>query len=226
VRSVDVPPWVWLAQTAAITATLLIVRALWVFPLSLVMQARQRVGRSWRTPAVVSWAGARGVLPLTAALSIPLSATGGAPLIGRDRVLLLTSAVIATTLIVQGLSLGALVNRTGVALPPEHGPAEQAVASAAMARAALARLDEMENLEVVPDAALHQARHLLNARLADDDEQRLQDPLNETLRALRRDLISVEAAELGRLYQKGTIGAATRRELQRRLDLEQASLDG
>jgi CPA1 family monovalent cation:H+ antiporter len=226
VRAVALPAWLWLAQTAAIAATLLVVRALWVFPLSMVMQTRHGVGRSWRTPAVVSWAGARGVLPLTAALSIPLTTSAGAPLVGRDHVLLLTSAVIATTLIVQGLTLGALVNRTGVALPADHGPAEQALASAAMARAALAHLDEIESLEVVPEAALHQARHLLNARLADRDEPRQQDPLNETLQALRRDLISIEAAELGRLYHDGTVGAATRRELQRRLDLEQASLGG
>jgi monovalent cation/hydrogen antiporter len=226
VRTVDVPAWSWPAQTAAVTATLLVVRALWVFPLSLAMQARHRVGRSWRTPAVVSWAGARGVLPLTAALSIPLATTAGPPLAGRDQVLLLTSAVIATTLIVQGLTLGPLVNRTGVALPPDHRAAEQALASTAMARAALAHLEEMEDLQVVPKAALHQARHVLHARLSDEDGHREQDPLDDTLRALRRDLISVEAAELGRLYHDGTIGAATRRELQRRLDLEQASLFG
>jgi len=45
------------------------------------------------------------------------------------------------------------------------------------------------------------------------------------LRDLRRDLITVETAELTRLYNDGTIGAATRRDLQRRLDLEDTSLD-
>ncbi len=45
------------------------------------------------------------------------------------------------------------------------------------------------------------------------------------LRQLRRDLIAVESAELARLYDDGTISAATRRHLQRRLDLESASLE-
>jgi hypothetical protein len=44
------------------------------------------------------------------------------------------------------------------------------------------------------------------------------------LRQLRSDLIAIEAAELTRLYEDGVIGAGTRRQLQRRLDLEEASL--
>jgi hypothetical protein len=41
------------------------------------VNASRRGGRvSWRIPAVVSWAGARGVLPLAAALSIPLTTAG------------------------------------------------------------------------------------------------------------------------------------------------------
>jgi hypothetical protein len=35
----------------------------------------------------------------------------------------------------------------------------------------------------------------------------------------------VETAAVTRLYEDGTIGAATRRDLQRRLDLEDTSLD-
>src|SRR5262249_15637322 len=73
VRAVDGPHASWLGPAVVITATLLAVRALWVFPLSLVIQWRQGSRPSWRVPAVVSWAGARGVLPLAAALSIPLT---------------------------------------------------------------------------------------------------------------------------------------------------------
>lgn len=41
-----------------------------------------------------------------------------------------------------------------------------------------------------------------------------------TERELRGDLITAESAELSRLYDAGSIGAATRRRLQRSLDLE------
>ena len=45
-----------------------------------------------------------------------------------------------------------------------------------------------------------------------------------TERELRGDLIAAEGAELSRLYDDGTISAATRRQLQRNLDLETARL--
>ena len=41
-----------------------------------------------------------------------------------------------------------------------------------------------------------------------------------TERELRADLIAAENAELSRLYDAGTVSAATRRRLQRGLDLE------
>ena len=46
----------------------------------------------------------------------------------------------------------------------------------------------------------------------------------QTERELRGDLIGAETAELSRLYDAGTITAATRRRLQRTLDLETARL--
>jgi hypothetical protein len=44
-------------------------------------------------------------------------------------------------------------------------------------------------------------------------------------RELRSDLIAAEHAELSRLYDVGTISAATRRRLQRGLGLETARLN-
>ena len=78
----------WPLQALALAATVLVMRLLWVFPPSAIVQRRSRP--SWQVPAVVSWAGARGVVPLAAALSIPL-------IEHRDLVLLLTTAVIALT---------------------------------------------------------------------------------------------------------------------------------
>jgi monovalent cation/hydrogen antiporter len=219
VRTMDGNRWSWVLPAAAITATLLAVRALWVFPLSVAMQ-RGRL--SWRVPAVVSWAGARGVLPLAAALSIPLVDRAGTPLDGRDLVLLLTTAVIVTTLVVQGFTLGPLVRRSGVALPPEHARDEQDRARTAMTEAALAHLDRVASLDAAPPAAVEQLRELTRSRMARPDDA---STLGPQLRQLRRDLIAVEAEELSRLYSDGEIGVGTHRELQRRLDLEDASLD-
>jgi CPA1 family monovalent cation:H+ antiporter len=213
----------WVLPALAITATLLAVRALWVFPLSMALQWRRDGQVSWRVPAVVSWAGARGVLPLAAALSIPLAARHGGALAGRDLAVLLTTAVIVITLLVQGFTLGPLVRRSGVALPAGHGRTEQSAARAGMARVALAHLDEVEGLDAAAPAVVAQLRELVRARLADAREGS-DEALGPALRQLRRDLIAVEAEELTRLYEDGVIGAGTRRQLQRRLDLEESSL--
>ncbi len=225
IRAVSDHTWRWTVEAAIISMTLLAVRAVWVFPLSLVMQARR--GRpSWRVPAVVSWAGARGVLPLAAALSIPLTAADGTRLEGRDHVLLLTTAVIVTTLVVQGFTLGPLVHRSGVAVPPEHTQTEETTARLAMSRAALAYLDQVEGLEAAPEVVVAQLRQILQGRLdySDGSDGAVDDTTAPMLRQLRRDLISIEATELTRLYEDGVIGAGTRRQMQRRLDLEEASL--
>ena len=57
-------------------------------------------------------------------------------------------------------------------------------------------------------------------RLVQDEDARVvqREPLPE--RELRADLIAAENAELARLYEDGTISAATRRRLQQSLDLE------
>ena len=53
---------------------------------------------------------------------------------------------------------------------------------------------------------------------------RVPEPDGLTDRELRRDLNVAENAELARLYDSGTIGQATRQQLQRGLDLEAARL--
>jgi monovalent cation/hydrogen antiporter len=55
----------WPAEALAVAGTLIVIRILWVFPLSTAVQRRGGTPRpTWPVPAVVSWAGARGVVPL------------------------------------------------------------------------------------------------------------------------------------------------------------------
>ena len=57
----------WPLEVLAVAGTLIAARILWVFPLSAVVQPRSGIRRlSWPVPAVVSWAGTRGVVPLAA----------------------------------------------------------------------------------------------------------------------------------------------------------------
>ena len=218
----------WPAEALAVAGTLIVTRMLWVFPLSAISQRRGGARRpTWPVPAVVSWAGTRGVVPLTAALSIPLTAADGAPLPQRDLILVIATAVIVISLIVQGLTLEPLVRLAGIARPggTRH---EETVARLRLAEAALARLDELAEGDCAADDAIDRARAGLQARIgrtrARIDGDQAPEPDGLTDRELRRALNAAEHAELARLYDDGTISQPTRQQLQRGLDLEAARL--
>ena len=218
----------WPAEALAVAGTLIVTRILWVFPLSAVVQRRSGVRRpTWPVPAVVSWAGTRGVVPLAAALSIPLTMTDGTPLPQRDLILVLATAVIVISLVVQGLTLEPLVRVAGIARA-ESVRHEETVARLRLAEAALARLDELADDDCAADDAIDRARASLQARIgrarARIDGDQPPEPGGLTDRDLRRALNAAEHAELARLYDDGTISQPTRLRLQRGLDLEATRL--
>jgi CPA1 family monovalent cation:H+ antiporter len=214
-------------------APLIAVRLLWLAPLSAVVQRKGGIQRmNWRVPVVLTWAGTRGVVPLAAALSIPVATENGTVLSERPLVLVLTTSVVVVTLVVQGFTLAPVVKASGIALEPDHTEREEASARCSLAGAGIRRLDELAELEAVPDVVLDRLRRGLTARL-DDARDRLADndgngtpaeSADLVYRQLRRDLIAVETAELQRLYDAHAISDTTRRRLQRSLDLEEARL--
>ncbi|WP_326791722.1 Na+/H+ antiporter [Streptomyces sp. NBC_00841] len=226
----------WPLWVPVIVFTLLAIRLLWIFPLSALIQYRRREGDSrlsWRVPAVLSWAGTRGVMPLAAALSIPLATHTGAPLPHRALILVLTTGAVALTLIFQGFTLAPVVRLSGIALEPEHSAREEARTRRHLAEAALEELkqlgdlDQLADLGAAADAALKQARRHLEARIHQVEDAHYSDPDArpvDAYREIRRTLIAVEAAELQRLYEANKISNATRRRILRELDLEEASL--
>jgi monovalent cation/hydrogen antiporter len=216
----------WPGEALAIAGTLIVVRMVWVFPLSRVVQRRTGVQHlSWHAPAVVSWAGTRGVVPLAAALSIPLTAANGTPLPRRDLLLVLAAAVIVFSLVAQGLTLEPLARFAGIARPAAARQ-EESIARVRLAEAGLARLEELADAEAAPDVVIHRVRAGLQVRI---ERARVEAPLAPwpgglTERELRSDLIGAENAELARLYAEGAINEATRRRLQHGLDLDAARL--
>jgi CPA1 family monovalent cation:H+ antiporter len=110
----------WALQAAALAAALIVLRVLWMRPTA-AYAGPARGHPPWPVTWVMSWAGTRGVMPLAAALTIPVTgvASGvgasGQVAAGRPLVLVLTTAVVATTLIVQGLTLAAVVRASGLA---------------------------------------------------------------------------------------------------------------
>jgi CPA1 family monovalent cation:H+ antiporter len=216
----------WPLHALAITTTLLVVRLAWVFPLA-ALRRRRHGGElpPSRVAAVVSWAGTRGVVPLAAALSIPL-ATNGVALPERDLVLLLTTAVIVITLVVQGFTLAPVVRRAGIAVAEGDVRQEYTTARLQLARAGLAHLDHVTETHDAPDSVIEALRISWQHRMERIEEHKNSEPPHAAsiYRQLRRDLLEVENAELDRLYHEGVISEVTRRRIQRSLDLEHAGL--
>ncbi len=79
----------------------------------------------WRAPALLGWAGMRGVVSLAAALSIPLTLKEGVAFPNRDMILFITFNVILITLVVQGLTLPKVVQLVNMPDPDLTVPLER-----------------------------------------------------------------------------------------------------
>src|SRR4051794_36701676 len=104
-----------LRNAAVIGLTVILVRIVWVFTNA---AASQWLGSrnilkpalsTWDGVAIVSWAGLRGGDTLAAALSVPLVIASGAPFPFRAEIIFFAFAVIAATLVGQGLTLPPLI---------------------------------------------------------------------------------------------------------------------
>lgn len=221
-----------------VTLAVIVTRAVWVFPTGRLGSVRSRSGQGWpwRELAVVSWAGTRGVVPLAAALSIPLLTDAGEPFPERDFLQVLAICTIAITLVVQGMTLEPVVRRLGVWQDPSDLRRQRALARHAIAVAALARFDGLAADSGEPEAVLERLRRDLRLReertgarlerVASPGSTAADDVASTgaAYRRLRLELLAVESAELARLRSEGTIGEEVRREVQRGLDLEEARL--
>jgi CPA1 family monovalent cation:H+ antiporter len=210
----------WPAQAAVLAAALIGIRMLWVWPTTALAKPT-RAYPTWPLTKVVTWAGTRGVMPLAAALSIPLVTDDGAPLPGRGLVLVLTTAVVAATLTVQGLSLAGIVRTSGLAIAPEHSAAKEQAARAAMDRAVVEYLDDLAAVGGINELAVTRLR----GRYAERLDPETDDALLGDLATLRRDVLSVQAAELRRMFAEEQIGDGLRRSLQAELDRREAGLE-
>jgi monovalent cation/hydrogen antiporter len=106
---------------ALISGAAIGVRIAWVFAATNFLRGlnaalhRQDPYPGWRNAVVVAWAGMRGVVSLAAALALPMTISSDRPFPGRDYILFITFCVIVATLVLQGLSLPALIRGLGVA---------------------------------------------------------------------------------------------------------------
>ncbi len=214
----------------AISLTVIIVRFVWLFPavyLPRVLSRRVRLQEgapSWRPVLVASWTGLRGGVSLAAALAIPITIASGRAFPHRSLLLFLTFAVILATLVLQGLTLPALIRLLGMA--PENVEREESLARLRANRAARDALKRLRAEPWVFRAVVDDIQgHLKQA--SEHHRARSQGTLSEQQRSLakasyrlRRELNDAQNREIIRLRNEGAINEETLRKIQRELDLE------
>ena len=137
---------VWYA--GLVSVAVIVIRVLWVFPATYLPRLlfaglrRRDPSPAWQHVTIVAWTGMRGVVSLAAALALPLTVNDGSLFPGRELILFLTFVVILATLVVQGLSLPAIIRWLGVE-DDRATEKEERAARLAANQTALARIKEL-----------------------------------------------------------------------------------
>lgn len=226
-----------LTYGAAIGATVVAVRILWVFPATylprlLSSRIRERdPSPPWQAPALIGWAGMRGAVSLAAALALPFTTEAGTPFPGRDLVIFLAFCVILVTLVGQGLSLPFAIRLLGLEADGAAAEREEAKARIHAAEAGVARLDELAPEDWVREDTAERLRGMYEFRLSrfsarfDDGDDGAIEERSAAYQRLRRELLEAERQAVVELRRVGRIGDDVMNPILRDLDLEETRLD-
>ena len=218
-----------------ISLTVVLIRFLWVVPATYLPRIMSRRLRErypsppWQVVSVVSWTGMRGVISLAAALALPLTTDAGAPFPGRDLILFLTFCVILVTLVLQGLTLPALIRALGIE-DDRSGENEETKGRTEVAQAALERLEVLVEEEWVKEDTAERLRGLYNYRRNrfatrfESDEDGLEDR-SIAYQRLLIELIQAQRQTLIQLRDEGRIEDEAMHRIERELDLEESRLE-
>jgi CPA1 family monovalent cation:H+ antiporter len=228
--------WSGIADGAAIIATVIVVRFVWMFAVggTLSLAERRFHFRTEPIPAseltVLGWSGMRGAVSLAGALSIPALA-GGHLFPARDQVVFLVYCVVIGTLIVPSFTLGPLVRKLGLA-QTEQLREEEVRARIRVNHAALARLEQLAEEHEPPEAVVSRLRGIHELRLTRLETRLRHDGSEESrpadgspqVQELRAEMINAEREEIGRIRSERSTSAEVMNRIQHDIDLEEARL--
>ncbi len=229
-----------LASAAAVVSVVVILtRFVWIFPATYLPRwlipriAHKDPSPPWQWPFVLGFTGVRGIVSLAAALAIPLTIDNGHPFPDRDLILFLTFSVILVTLVLQGLSLPAVIRVLGLARAGERESridrSEELRARRYATDSAIERLERLAANRALPDDLVQRVRIRHRERLrhferAPEREESHHD-LTVTSDEIELVLIAAERERINELYRHGTLNDEARRRLERELDLREALVD-
>jgi Na+/H+ antiporter len=218
-----------------ISLTVILVRIVWVFPATYVPRWVSRRIRErdpsppWQNVSIIAWTGMRGVISLAAALALPFQTVSGGLFPGRDLIIFLTFCVILATLVVQGLSLPALIRALGLE-DDRIGEKEETHGRIQVAEAALERLDELGDEGWVREDTAERVRGIYTYRRNRFASRFDGDPDGVELRSaayqrLMVELLGAQRQRLVRMRDEGSIGDEVMHRIERDLDLEESRLE-
>ena len=219
---------------AVVAAVVIVCRLLWMHLMTGAIRAldrrpsqRERRG-SWRGRMVGGWAGMRGAVSLAAALALPSDFPA------RDQLLFITFGVILATLVLQGLTLPAVIRWSGVHDDGSEAR-EELLARRRATEAALERLDELEGEEWTRDDTVERMRGMyryrvrrLNARAGEpgeDDDGDDYEHRSRKYQKMVRTVLDAQRAAVVQLRNQGEISNDVMHRIERELDLEDERLE-
>jgi Na+/H+ antiporter len=221
-----------LGQAALVTVVVVAVRITWQFTVPYLdrrpTQVVRRLGAAERL--VVGWSGMRGAVSLAAALALPFQAGVGQAFPQRDLIVFVTFAVILVTLVVQGLTLPALIRRVGLHRDDSE-EREELRGRLTATDAALARLEELAGEDWTRDDTVERLRgtydfrrRRLKARVGKIEDDGYEDR-SLAYQRLVRELLQAQRRAIVRLRNQGEIGNDVMHRIERDLDLEDSRLE-
>jgi monovalent cation/hydrogen antiporter len=224
---------------AVFSGVLILLRMIWVFP---AVKIASFVERRWmghtdeelkpREVFVVGWTGMRGVLALAAAISVPETLWNGKEFEARNLIVFLAFCVIFVTLVLQGLTLPALIRGLGLCSSSGMEP-EEREARRIVLKSAIRHLEEGRKTCPSPavhlyDDLIHRYRHKL-AHISAGEEETV-DGLDEAaysrLRSIAEGALGAERRTLIGLRDRGRISDDVLRTMERELDLAETQYQG
>jgi monovalent cation/hydrogen antiporter len=229
----DEPIGELLGIATAIAIVVIASRLVWVHVITFLIRTFDRresqIARrgTWQGRTVVGWAGLRGAVSLAAALALP------ADFPARDQLLFITFGVILATLVLQGLTLPAVIRWAGLHDDGAEA-AEELLARRRAAEAALARIDELEAEQWPYEDTLDRMRGLyrfrirrLDARVGEleDGDGTDYEHRSRKYQKVVRTVLDAQHHAVVQLRNEGQISNDVMHRIERELDLEDERLE-
>jgi CPA1 family monovalent cation:H+ antiporter len=218
-----------LDDAALLSAVAILVRFAWVYGALYLPRKLASLRKDGQGPAdaehfIMSWCGMRGIVSLAAALALPAALDDGTPFPYRDVIVFFTFVVIAVTLVLQGLTLPALIRKLRVGTDWSLRD-ERENARNAMSKAAIAAIDALARQEsIAPDLAGRVSTEFAEKNVAGDAEASVSEDHAGLARRLRRAAIIAERQELIRIWRDSQISDDVLHEYEEELDYKESHL--